>query len=83
MTPRSLLPLYKTPTDKLSVLYWVAIIISIATLTPGRFSPSTPGSDNDHVIGFGGWALMCVFGPIENAFVSWEKILFIIFWGSK
>ena len=55
------------------------LIISLATLLPAENLPSTPGSDKlHHVIGFGGWALMCAFGPFKR-FVY--MTLFIIFWG--
>ena len=79
MTLRSLLSWYKTPTAQAVGFVLGAIIISIATLTPADFLPPTPGSDKlHHVIGFGSWALMCVFGPIKRfAYMA----LFIIFWG--
>ncbi len=55
------------------------IAISIATLTPMEQLPAVPGSDKlHHVIGFGGWALMCAFGPYKRfLYLS----LFIFLWG--
>ncbi|AWY00373.1 hypothetical protein A8139_10445 [Marinomonas primoryensis] len=71
--------MHKTPTAQAVGFVLGAIIISIATLTPADFLPPTPGSDKlHHVIGFGGWALMCAFGPMKR-FVY--MALFIIFWG--
>lgn len=41
-----------------------AIIISLATLTPIEHLPPTPGSDKlHHVLGFAGWAMLCLLGP--------------------
>ena len=55
------------------------VAISIATLTPMTHLPDAPGSDKlHHVIGFGGWALMCVFGPLRR--FLWMA-LFIFIWG--
>jgi hypothetical protein len=43
------------------------IIIGLATLLPADQLPPAPGSDKlHHVIGFGGWTLMCVLGPIKR-----------------
>ncbi len=55
------------------------LIISLATLLPAESLPPAPGGDKlHHVIGFGGWALMCAFGPFKR-FVY--MALFVIFWG--
>lgn len=56
-----------------------ALIVSLTTLTPAEYLPPTPGSDKlHHVLGFGGWALICAFGPTKRfAYMA----LFIIFWG--
>jgi len=55
------------------------LIISLATLLPAENLPPAPGSDKlHHIIGFGGWALMCAFGPIKR---FTYMALFIIFWG--
>jgi Zn-dependent protease with chaperone function len=56
-----------------------ALIISLATLTPAEYLAPAPGSDKlHHVLGFGGWALLCAFGPMKRfAYIA----LFIIFWG--
>ncbi|NLQ16004.1 hypothetical protein HGG82_00020 [Marinomonas sp. M1K-6] len=56
-----------------------ALIISLATLTPADSLPLAPGSDKlHHLLGFGGWALLCAFGPMKR-FVSMS--LLIIAWG--
>lgn len=55
------------------------LIISLATLLPAENLPPAPGSDKlHHVIGFGGWALMCAFGPLKRFLYM---ALFIVFWG--
>ena len=56
-----------------------ALVISLSTLTPLEYLPPAPGSDKiHHIIGFGGWALLCAFGPTKRfAYMA----LFIIFWG--
>ncbi|MEO9274757.1 hypothetical protein ABFY09_07830 [Marinomonas sp. 5E14-1] len=55
------------------------LIISLATLLPAENLPPAPGSDKlHHIIGFGGWALMCAFGSIKR---FTYMALFIIFWG--
>lgn len=55
------------------------LIISLATLLPAEALPPTPGGDKlHHIIGFGGWTLMCAFGPIKR--FSYMA-LFIIIWG--
>ena len=44
-----------------------ALIIGFATLTPIDQLPTAPGTDKlHHIIGFGGWALLCAFGPIKR-----------------
>ncbi len=56
-----------------------AILISVATLTPADHLPPVSGSDKlHHVIGFGGWALMCMFGPSKRFFLF---LAIIIAWG--
>ena len=56
-----------------------AFIICLATLTPADVLPSVPGTDKTHhVIGFGGWALLCAFGPMKRFLLL---SLFIIFLG--
>ncbi|MGO2353917.1 MAG: hypothetical protein ACTH58_04170 [Marinomonas foliarum] len=41
-----------------------ALVICFATLTPVDQLPSAPGTDKlHHILGFGGWALLCAFGP--------------------
>lgn len=56
-----------------------ALIISASTLTPAEFLPPAPGSDKlHHLLGFGGWTLLCAFGPMKR-FVY--MALFIIFLG--
>ncbi|ETX10314.1 hypothetical protein MUS1_15475 [Marinomonas ushuaiensis DSM 15871] len=54
-------------------------IISLATLLPAENLPPAPGSDKlHHIIGFGGWTLICALGPFKRfAYMA----LFIIFWG--
>lgn len=55
------------------------LIISYATLTPMEKLPPVPGSDKlHHVIGFGGWTLMCAFGKTQRFLLM---ALFIIIWG--
>ena len=55
------------------------LIISLATLAPIDHLPPAPGSDKlHHIIGFGGWACMCAFGPFKRFFYM---AAFIIFWG--
>ncbi|WP_353668003.1 hypothetical protein [Marinomonas sp. THO17] len=55
------------------------LVISVATLTPMEHLPDAPGSDKlHHVIGFGGWALMCAFGPLKR--FLWMAV-FIFLWG--
>ncbi|MBJ7538889.1 hypothetical protein [Marinomonas transparens] len=56
-----------------------AFIISLSTLSPAEYLPPTPGSDKlHHVLGFGGWALMCAFGPTRRFLYM---AAFIVFWG--
>jgi hypothetical protein len=56
-----------------------ALIISVSTLTPAEYLPPAPGSDKlHHLLGFGGWTLLCAFGPIKR-FVY--MALFIVLWG--
>ncbi|GGN32485.1 MULTISPECIES: hypothetical protein [Marinomonas] len=56
-----------------------ALIISVSTLTPAEFLPPAPGSDKiHHLLGFGGWTLLCAFGPIRRfAYMA----LSIVLWG--
>ena len=55
------------------------LTISLATLLPADSLPPAPGGDKlHHIIGFGGWTLMCAFGPFKR-FVY--MTLCIIFWG--
>jgi hypothetical protein len=79
MLRKHLLSFYQTPTAQAVGFVLGAIIISLATLTPADFLPPTPGSDKlHHVIGFGGWALLCAFGPVKRFLCM---ALFIAFWG--
>lgn len=79
MPRKRLLSFYQTPTAQAVGFVLGAIIISLATLTPADFLPPTPGSDKlHHVIGFGGWALLCAFGPVKRFLCM---ALFIAFWG--
>ncbi len=56
-----------------------AIIISLATLTPIESLPPAPGSDKlHHILGFGGWALLCAFGPWRRFAIM---ALCIVLWG--
>jgi len=68
-----------SPAVKTAGFFIGGLIISLATLLPAENLPPTPGSDKlHHVIGFGGWAFMCAFGPFKRfAYMT----LFIIFWG--
>lgn len=44
-----------------------ALIICLATLTPVDQLPPVPGTDKlHHIIGFGGWALLCALGSIKR-----------------
>ncbi|WP_460753649.1 VanZ family protein [Marinomonas epiphytica] len=55
------------------------LIISWATLSPMEALPAAPGSDKlHHIIGFGGWALMCAFGP-SRSFYFFACCIFL--WG--
>lgn len=55
------------------------LIISLATLLPAEALPPAPGGDKlHHIIGFGGWALMCAFGPVKR--FSYMALCIII-WG--
>ncbi|MCV2402225.1 hypothetical protein OFY17_04915 [Marinomonas sp. C2222] len=55
------------------------VIISLSTLTPIEHLPPAPGSDKlHHLIGFGGWALMCAFGPFRQFLIM---ATFIALWG--
>jgi hypothetical protein len=79
MLRKHLLSFYQTPTAQAVGFVLGAIIISLATLTPADFLPPAPGSDKlHHVIGFGGWALLCAFGPVKRFLCM---ALFIAFWG--
>lgn len=55
-------------------------VISWATLTPIEQLPAIPpgGDKLHHILGFGGWALMCAFGPMKP---FTHIALLIIFWG--
>jgi len=55
-----------------------SIAISLATLTPAEHLPNTPGSDKlHHIIGFGGLALMCAFGPFKRFLYISLLIIFL------
>ncbi|UTV98155.1 hypothetical protein KDW99_12835 [Marinomonas rhizomae] len=68
-----------TPAAQAAGFVLGALIICLATLTPADILPAVPGTDKTHhIIGFGGWALLCAFGPLKRfAYMA----LFIIFWG--
>lgn len=64
-------------------LGWLAI--SWATLTPLEQLPAVPGTDKlHHIIGFGGWACLCLFGPTRRftlmcaAIVIWGGVIELI-----
>lgn len=72
--------LLSSPTTQVVGFILGFLIISWATLTPiAELPPIPPGGDKlHHVIGFGGWALMCAFGSFRRfAYMA----IFIIFWG--
>ncbi|MBR7889054.1 hypothetical protein J9B83_08835 [Marinomonas sp. A79] len=55
-----------------------AVIIGWSTLTPAEFLPAAPGGDKlHHVVGFGGWALMCAFGPLKR-FLMFALVIVIL-----
>ena len=54
-----------------------AVIICLTTLTPVDQLPLVPGTDKlYHIIGFGGWALLCAFGPIKRFHILSLLIIF-------
>lgn len=56
-----------SPTTQVVGFVLGALVIGWSTLTPAEFLPAAPGSDKlHHVVGFGGWALMCAFGPLKR-----------------
>lgn len=65
------------------LLGWLAI--SLATLTPLEQLPTVPGTDKlHHIIGFGGWAGLCLFGATRRfvlmcvAIVIWGGVIELI-----
>ena len=55
------------------------LVISLLTLSPAEQLPEVPGSDKTHhLIGFGGWVLLCSLGALKR--LLWMS-LFILFWG--
>lgn len=55
------------------------LIISLSTLTPADYLPPAPGSDKlHHLVGFGGWALLCAFGPTRRFIIM---AMLMIIWG--
>ncbi|TYL48318.1 hypothetical protein [Marinomonas sp. IMCC 4694] len=67
MTKQQILSWVISPTAQTVGFVLGGLIIGWSTLTPAEFLPAAPGSDKlHHVVGFGGWALMCAFGPIKR-----------------
>ncbi|ADZ92091.1 hypothetical protein [Marinomonas mediterranea] len=60
--------------------FWIGfLIISFATLLPADELPPVPGGDKlHHIVGFGGWALLCCLGPIKRFY---RFSVLIILWG--
>lgn len=55
------------------------LLISFFTLMPMDELPPAPGSDKlHHIIGFGGWAFLCAFGPRRSFYLM---ALCIVLWG--
>jgi len=56
-----------TPAAQAAGFILGAFIILLATLTPADILPPAPGTDKiHHILGFGGWALLCAFGPLRR-----------------
>ncbi|MCB5160629.1 hypothetical protein [Marinomonas algarum] len=67
MTLRQTFSWFTSPTAQTVGFIVGAIIIGWSTLTPAEFLPAAPGGDKlHHVVGFGGWALMCALGPLRR-----------------
>ncbi|BDX02417.1 MAG: hypothetical protein ACPGRG_10860 [Marinomonas sp.] len=67
-----------TPTAQAVGFIIGAVIILVATLTPAAQLPPVPGTDKlHHIIGFGGWALLCAFGPLKR-FLSLAMLIILL-----
>ncbi|WP_111636633.1 VanZ family protein [Marinomonas shanghaiensis] len=69
---------FTSPTAQAVGFLLGAIIIGVSTLTPAEYLPPAPGSDKlHHLLGFGGWTLLCAFGPMKRFIVMASFIVFL------
>ena len=62
-----MIPRLTTPAVQTAGFFLGLFIILLATLTPADMLPPAPGTDKTHhILGFGGWALLCAFGPLRR-----------------